>query len=159
MEFFKTPKFDIIGQRVNAEAETKDKAWDRLIGLNDVIANDRRQILLTPEGTKDALAAFHFADAEDTLAEIGVVVALGSAIKLTQEDLERFPGRRVRIPADADRAGEQAAMRIAQQLAAFSDEVQLFNLQGLNRDDNTPVKDLFDVTRIDYDDFEGNRDL
>ena len=151
--------FDINGQRVKAEAETKGKAWHRLIGLNDVLANDRRQILLTPEGTKDALAAFHFADAEDTLAEIGVVVALGSAIKLTQEDLERFLGRRVRIPADADGAGEQASMRIAQQLAAFSDEVQLFNLQGLNRDDNTPVKDLFDVTRIDYDDFEANRDL
>ena len=121
--------FDINGQRVKAEAETKGKAWHRLIGLDDVVANDRRQILLTPEGTKDALAAFHFADAEDTLAEIGVVVALGSAIKLTQEDLERFLGRRVRIPADADGAGEQASMRIAQQLAAFSDEVQLFNLR------------------------------
>ena len=148
-----------MGECVKAEAETKGQAWHRLIGLNDVVANDRRQILLTPEGTKDALAAFHFADAEDTLAEIGVVVALGSAIKLTQEDLERFLGRRVRIPADADRAGEQASMRIAQQLAAFSDEVQLFNLRGLNRDDDTPVKDLFDVTRIDYDDFEANRDL
>ncbi len=34
-------------------------------------------------------------------------------------------------------------MRIAQQLAAFSDEVQLFNLRGLNRDDHSPVKDLF----------------
>ena len=151
--------FRINGEYVKAEAETKGQAWHRLIGLNDVVANDRHQILLTPEGTKDALAAFHFADAEDTLAEIGVVVALGSAIKLTQEDLERFPGRRVRIPADADRDAEQASMRIAQQLAAFSDEVQLFNLRGLNRDDDTPVKDLFDVTRIDYNDFEANRDL
>ena len=58
---------------VKAEAETGGQPWHRLIGLDEVVANDRRQILLTPEGSKDALAAFHLADAEDTLVEIGVV--------------------------------------------------------------------------------------
>src|SRR5205807_7947412 len=71
--------FDINGQCVKAEAETKGDSWHRLIGLDDVLANDRREILLTPEGSKDSLAALHFADAEDTLSQIGVVAALGSA--------------------------------------------------------------------------------
>lgn len=30
---------------------------------------------------------------------------------------------------------------------------------GLHRDDRSQVKDLFDLSRIDYDDFEANRDL
>jgi len=151
--------FEINGERVKAEAETRGDRWHRLIGLQDVVANDRRDVLLMPEGSKDALAALHFADAEGTLLDVGVVVALGSAIKLAQEDLERLRGRRVRIPADADRAGEQAAIRIAQQLASVAEEVQIFDLAGLNRDDGLQVKDLFDATRIDYDSFEANRDL
>ena len=36
-----------------------------------LLRNDRREILLTPEGSKDALAALHFADAEDTLSVCG----------------------------------------------------------------------------------------
>src|SRR5262245_55914434 len=50
--------FKIHGKSVKAEAETKGEAWHRLIGLDDVVENDRREILLTPEGTKDGLAAF-----------------------------------------------------------------------------------------------------
>ena len=151
--------FKIHGESVKAEAETKGEAWHRLIGLDDVVENDRREILLTAEGTKDGLAAFHFADAEDRLSTVGIVVALGSGIKLNSEDLEKFRGRRVRIIADADTAGEDAAARVGQQLAPFADEVQLFNLARLTRDDGVPVNDLFDVTRIDYDSFEANRDL
>src|SRR5262249_31727984 len=76
--------FKICGKPVKAEAETRGQAWHRLIGLDDVVANDRREILLTPEGTKDGLAAFHFADAEETLSHVGVVMALGAAIKLRE---------------------------------------------------------------------------
>src|SRR4029077_17510950 len=75
--------YDINGQCVKAEAETKGESWHRLIGLDDVIENDRREILLIPEGSKDVLAALHLADAEDTLREVGVVTALGSAVKPT----------------------------------------------------------------------------
>jgi hypothetical protein len=53
--------FKIRGERAKAEAETSGKSWHRLIGLDDVVANDRRDILLTPEGSKDAMAAFHLA--------------------------------------------------------------------------------------------------
>jgi hypothetical protein len=101
--------FKIRGERAKAEAETSGKSWHRLIGLDDVVANDRRDILLTPEGSKDAMAAFHLAAAEDKLLDIGIVVALGSAVKLIHEDIEKFRVRRVRIFGDADTAGQHAA--------------------------------------------------
>src|SRR6266542_461341 len=80
--------FKIKGKRVKAKAETRGESWHRLIGLDDVVANDRQDILLIPEGSKDALGTFHFAAAEDTLSNIGLVVALGSAVKPVHEDVE-----------------------------------------------------------------------
>src|SRR6266478_2691693 len=56
--------FKIRGERVKAKAEKGGKSWHRLIGLDDAVANDRRDVLLIIEGSKDALAALHFADAE-----------------------------------------------------------------------------------------------
>ena len=150
---------EINGQRVKAEAETRGESWHRLIGLDDVLANDRREILLTPEGSKDALAALHFADVEDRLSSVGVVAALSASVNLLADDVEKFRGRRVRIFGDADATGEHAASRIGQQLASVAREVQIFSVAGLNRDDGEPVKDLFDVTRIDVDDFERERDV
>lgn len=151
--------FTINGQRVKAEAETKGEAWHRLIGLDDVLANDRRDILLTPEGSKDALAALHFADAEDRLSQIGIVAALGAGVKPLSDDVEQFRGRRVRVVGDADIPGQQAVFRIGKQLVAVAKEVQLIDLAGLHCENGSIVKDLFDVSRIDYDDFEANRDL
>jgi hypothetical protein len=70
--------------------------------LDDVVANDRREILLIIEGSKDGLAAMHFADVEGRLSKIGIVVALGAGVKLLSDDVEKFRGRRVRIFGDAD---------------------------------------------------------
>jgi hypothetical protein len=151
--------FHIKGESVKTEAETRGESWHRLIGIDDVVANDRRDILLTPEGSKDALAAFHFADAEGTLPRVGVLAGLGTGINVLAEDVEVFLHRRVRIIADVDQAGMQTAMRISQNLLRVAADVQIFSLAGLKRDDGSPVKDLFDLTRIDYDDFEQSRDL
>jgi hypothetical protein len=152
-------QFKIKGERVKAEAETRGESWHRLIGLDDVLANDRREILLTVEGSKDALAALHFADAEDRLSDVGVVAALSASVNLSADDVEKFRARRVRIFGDADPVGQCTAERIGQQLASVAAEVQIFSVAGLNRDDGEPVKDLFDVTRIDVDDFERERDV
>jgi hypothetical protein len=151
--------FKINRQCVKAEAETKGESWHRLIGLDDVVENDRREILMTPEGSKDALAALHFADVEGRLSQIGIVVALGAGVKPLSDDVETFRGRRVRIFGDADTVGKCTAERIGQQLASVATEVQIFSVAGLSRDDGEPVKDLFDVTRIDVDDFERERDV
>ena len=151
--------FHINGELVKAESETCGDSWHCLIGIDDVVANDRHDVLLTPEGSKDALAALHFADAEGTLSHVGVVAALGTGIKLLAEDVQVFRRRRVRIIADADQSGVQTAACLGERLAPVAREVQIFDLAGLNRDDGSRVKDLFDLTRIDYDDFEKNRDL
>jgi hypothetical protein len=151
--------FKINGERVKAKGETRGDSWHRLIGLDDVVANDRREILLIIEGSKDALTALHFADVEDRLSSIGVVAALGAGVKLLADDVEKFRGRRVRIFGDADATGENAASKIGQQLASVAEEVQIFNLAGLHCQEGSLVKDLFDLSRIDYDDFEENRDL
>src|SRR5437773_2502828 len=140
--------FDINGQCVKAEAETKGESWHRLIGLDDVLANGRHEILLMPEGSKDALAALHFADAEARLSQIGVVTALGSAVKPIREDIEKLRGRRLRLLPDVDTAGQDAAARIGRAIATLAAETQIFDLKGLYRDDGAPVKDLFHVTRI-----------
>jgi hypothetical protein len=151
--------FLINGESVKAQAETRGESWHRLIGLDDVVANDRRDILLIPEGSKDALAGFHFADAEGNLSRIGVVAALGSSVNILAEDVPVFLRRRVRIIADVDPAGMQTAARNGERLTSVAAEVQTFSLAGLKRDDGLPVKDLFDLSRVDHDDFEANRDL
>jgi len=151
--------FEINRQLVKAEAETRGEEWHRLIGLDDVLANNRREILLIIEGTKDALTAFHFADVEGRLSSIGVAVALGAGVNPCAEDVEKFSGRRVRICGDSDTAGQEAVSRVGKQLVAAADEVQIFNLAGLHCQNGSFVKDLFDLSRIDYNDFEANRDL
>ena len=52
--------FQINGEQVKAVAETRGADWHRLIGLDEALANARRDILLTGQGSKDALAAVHF---------------------------------------------------------------------------------------------------
>jgi hypothetical protein len=151
--------FEINGQRVKAEAETRGKEWHHLIGLDDVFTNDRREILLVTEGSKDALAALHFADTEGRLLDVGVAAALGAGVNLRTEDIEKISGRRVRIFGDADTAGEETVYRVGKQLVAAANEVQIFSLAGLHCQNGSLVKDLFDLSRIDCDDFEANRDL
>jgi len=151
--------FEIKGQRVKAEAGTRGEEWHRLIGLDEVLKNDRREILLMTEGSKDALAALHFADAEGRLSSVGLVAALGTGVTLSADDVEKFRGRRVRIFGDTDAAGQETVFRVAKQLVFAANEVQIFNLAGLHCQDGSLVKDLFDLSRIDCDDFETNRDL
>jgi hypothetical protein len=151
--------FEIKRKPVKAVAETRGDAWHRLIGLDDVNTNDRVDVLLVIEGSKDALAALHFADVEGRLSSIGIAVALSAGVNPCARDLEKFRGRRVRIFGDADATGQQAVTRIANQLLSVARQVQIFNLAGLHCQDGSFVNDLFDLSRIDYDDFEANRDL
>ena len=58
-----------------------------------------------------------------------------------------------------DTAGQETASRVGKQLVAAANEVQIFSLAGLHCQNRSLVKDLFDLSRIDCDDFEANRDL
>ena len=61
---------------------------------------------------------------------MGVVAALGSALKPTPDDIEKLRGRRIRIFPDVDPAGQNAAARIGQAIATLAAEVQIFDLVG-----------------------------
>ena len=61
--------FRINGDYVKAEAETRGESWHHLIGLEDVHANDRSDILLTLEGSKDALEIAR--DSESSVGRVG----------------------------------------------------------------------------------------
>jgi hypothetical protein len=48
---------------------------------------------------------------------------------------------------------------VGKQLLGVAAEIQIFDFAGLRRQNGSVVKDLFDLSRIDCDDFEANRDL
>src|SRR5262245_47088300 len=73
--------FEIRGELVKALAETAGPAWHQLIGLDDVVRYDRRDVLLIIEGSKDAMAALHFAKQEGRLSSIGLIAALGASVE------------------------------------------------------------------------------
>jgi hypothetical protein len=125
------------------------------IGASD-IENAERVILC--EGGGDFLAAYHFAVVEETLDAAQPVVMLGGQ-RIAPEALARLAGKRVRIFPHLDSAGSAAALRWETQLRAAKIDAHCFDLAGLIRDDDAPVKDLNDVTRIAPDDFEQNREL
>lgn len=66
-------------------ADTKGADWHQLIGLADVVRNDRRHVLLIIEGSKDALAAAEIALRLGVLSETGILCALGSGYPPDQE--------------------------------------------------------------------------
>ncbi len=134
-----------------ALALTKGAAWHRPIGLNDVVSNGRRDVVMVLEGSKDALAAFHLAHLDGN-ASVGIVAMLGAAAKLAPEHAEKFRGHRVRIFGDDDEAGRKVLARIGGQLARVADAVDVFSFAGLHRADGEPVNDLFDLLSISADD-------
>jgi len=58
---------------------------------------------------KPKFVRFHLADAEDRVVDVGVVAALGSAVKLIPDGLEKLRGRSIRAFPDVDAAGHNAA--------------------------------------------------
>jgi len=126
------------------------------IGAPDVTDADR---VILCEGGGDFLAAYHFEVVEETLAAVQPVAMLGAAQRIAPEALVRFVGKRVRIFPHLDSAGSAAALRWETQLRAAKIDAHCFDLAGLIRADDVPVKDLNDLTRIAPDDFEQNREL
>ena len=126
------------------------------IGVADV--NDKQRIILC-EGGGDFLAAYHFGVIENTLAEVAPVAMLGAAQRIASDALARFTGKRVRIFPHLDTAGSVAALRWESQLRGVKINAHCFDLSGLEREDDTAVKDLNDVTQLSADAFEANREL
>ena len=123
-------------------------AWP--VGLSAICEFKRRfQRVVMVEGMPDMLAGFQVIAETGFMAEATVICMTGSSMLVPDFCLPFFKGLRVRIFADADAAGQSAAFRWHEQLAASGAMVDAFDLAGLLRADGQPVKDLNDVVLMD----------
>lgn len=123
-------------------------AWP--IGITAICEFKRRfRRVIIVEGMPDMLAGFQVLVEAGFTCEATVVCMTGSSMLVPDFCLPFFTGLRVRIFADADNAGQSAAVRWHKQLAAIGAVVDAFDLAGLLRADGQPVKDLNDVVLMD----------
>lgn len=116
-------------------------------------------VVLFCEGGPDLLAAHHFIAVEAREQAAAAVAMLGASLAIPAEDLPLFAGKRVRFFVHADDAGRAGVQRWAHQLAGVAAGVDAADFAGLRRTDDSPVKDLNDLTSINPDDFEMHRAL
>jgi CHC2 zinc finger/Toprim-like len=122
------------------------------------------------EGGPDLLAAFHVAwcatsapetltlgKGVDVLGKLGVVAILGTH-DIPEEELRHFAGKRVRIFADADHAGQDAKNRWWRQLRKAGAKTDSYSFAGFVRFDGKPVKDLNDFVLVCPDQWEAERE-
>jgi hypothetical protein len=101
------------GEQIKAFSDTEGAEWHRLIGLDDVVRNDRPYALLTIEGSKDALAAAEFARRIDALPETGIMCALGSGYRPIPSELHKLAGRWVGVIGDNGETGIETAQLVS----------------------------------------------
>lgn len=105
------------------------------------------------EGGPDLLAAFAAIQAEGK-NDVAVVAMLGAAHKIPHNALIMLGGKRVRIFAHADAAGQKGGMTWASQLSAVGCRVDKLNFPPLKTQNEKPIKDLNDLMNINPDDYE-----
>jgi len=106
-----------------------------------------KPVLALVEGGPDLLAAFHFILTQER-PDVCPVAILGAEVRIHPEALPSFAGKRIRIFAHADAAGDRAAQRWAEQLAAVGADVDAFSFHGITDDDGSPTNDLNDAARL-----------
>lgn len=119
----------------------------------------QHEAILLLEGGPDLLAAHVFLFAENREANAAAVGLLGAGASIAPDALEAFRGRRVRIVAHADDAGQEAAQRWGEQLHPLAARLDVVTLGTLRRLDGAPCKDLNDALHVDADTFEQARIL
>jgi hypothetical protein len=117
---------------------------DRPPGLADVVACDRRAVLIC-EGEADTLAALLLAWAGDIADKVGVICLAGASKPLPPAVLEKLRGRRCRVLRQTDPAGHKAALAWAESIHADGIVVDLANLDGHTRADGKTAKDVADL--------------
>ena len=127
------------------------------VGLAGIGPNHSAVLVL--EGGPDLLATHVFLDAEDREQDAAAVAMLGAGARIAPDALEAFRGRRVRIVAHADGAGQEAAQRWGEQLHPLAARLDVVTLGTLLRRDGAPCKDLNDALQVDADTFEQARIL
>lgn len=161
-------------ERLNAQARRLDGGrWEHLDGqpkawtlpgswgawsVGAKAARDFSTVALC-EGGPDLLAAFHFIDCERRAADCAAVAVLGASNPIHRDALPCFAGKRVRIFGHDDEAGRAAVDRWAREIEGVGADVDAFDFSGLTKTDGSPVTDLNDLTTINPDDFEKDRQV
>ena len=140
--------FPSVGQLGERKAHTlrgSSKAWPAGLMVPNNLTPYFQKVLLV-EGSGDLVAAYHFVHegSQDWLP----VAILGAASKLSMEALLMLNGKHVRIIPHVDKAGQEAAEKWNNQLAAAGIAVDWFDLGGLRKASGEAVKDLNDCTDI-----------
>jgi hypothetical protein len=107
------------------------------------------------EGVPDFLSAFHLALAFGVDAVVAPVCISGASVSIPGEALPRFAGKRIRIFAHQDEAGQRAAQRWTEQLKDIA-TVDRFSFKGLEMVDGKAVKDLNDLLKISSESYRRN---
>lgn len=133
-------------------------AWP--IGIEEA---QRCECIALVEGGPDFLAAFHFLLVELRENFVAPVAMLGSSNRIPEDVLPMFSGKRLRIFPHADgaqrnHAGLKAAARWEAQLLPIAAAVDAFDFTELVQIGGQPVKDLNDLTNVDYDCSESERE-
>jgi DNA primase len=105
------------------------------------------------EGGPDLLAAFAAFHAEGK-DDVAAVAMLGAAHKIPNSALIILGGKRIRIFAHTDMAGQKGATRWASQLSSVGCRVDKLIFPPLKTQKDKPIKDLNDLMNIKADDYE-----
>ncbi len=105
------------------------------------------------EGGPNALAILGHAWASEVETRIAPI-CMPSSLRISGSSLAHLQGKRGRIFIDNDAPGHEAANRWATQLASADITVDGFSFAGFLTTDGQPVKDLNDLSYIDYDCWE-----
>lgn len=116
-------------------------------------------IVLFCEGGPDLLGAFHVITVEGQERDATAVAMLGASLAIPAEDVALFTGKRIRFFVHADEPGRTSVQRWARQLAVVAAAVDAVDFDDLRKTDDSPVKDLNDLSSIHPDDFEAHRTL
>jgi hypothetical protein len=120
-------------------ADNLGEKWHKLIGLDDVVRNDRKYVLFVIEGSTDALAAAEIANRSAILPQTGIVCALGSGYRPIRVELKQLCGRWVGVIGDNDAAGIATTQIVSSTLRDLGVDHAIWNWSRCS----TKEKDLF----------------
>lgn len=128
------------------------------VGLHGLGSPRAGHAVIFCEGEGDFLAAFHFI-AVNEAHHLHPVALLGRTQGLTPEACQALGGWRIRFypHADPDSGGVQAVERWAGMIPDA--DCDFFHIEGLRKDDGSPVGDLNDCTQICSEDADELRQI
>lgn len=124
------------------------------IGIREV---ERYPAIALCEGSPDMLSAFGHAWASGAETRSAPVCMCTAVATIPDDAFPYFTGKKVRIFSHNDDRGREALGRWAGQLCGIAASVDSFDFTGLIQTDGSPVNDLNDLSRIDYDSWEQNQ--